>query len=59
MPRLLYGIDEVAAMLDVDRRTVERRRSAGLFPPPDMKIGKLPRWRLATIDAWIDREAAR
>jgi len=28
---------------------------AGKVPKPDIKIGKMPRWKAATIRAWIER----
>ncbi len=32
--RLLYRLDEIAGLVGVSRRTIERQRSAGRFPPP-------------------------
>lgn len=55
LPRLAYRLNEVAAVLGISRRTIERERSAGRFPKPDLVIGKTPLWRLATIDAWLER----
>lgn len=52
--RLAYRLDELAAALGVSRRTLERERSAGRFPPPDRKIGKAPVWSPATIRRWIE-----
>jgi predicted DNA-binding transcriptional regulator AlpA len=52
--RMAYRLDEVAAALGMSRRTIERERSAGRFPPPDLKIGKAPLWRPETIRAWIE-----
>ena len=51
----LLGIDDLAAILRCSRRLVERMRSAGKVPKPDIKIGKMPRWKAATIQAWIER----
>lgn len=51
--RLLWGISDVAALLGIDRRTVERLRSAGRFPQPDIKVGKRVLWRPATIREWV------
>ncbi len=51
----LLGIDDLAALLNCCRRLVERMRSAGKIPKPDIKIGKMPRWKAATIRAWIER----
>lgn len=53
--RLTYRLDEVARRLGISRRTIERLRSAGRFPKPDLTIGKMPLWRPETIHAWIER----
>jgi predicted DNA-binding transcriptional regulator AlpA len=52
--RLTLRLKEVARSLGVDRRTVERQRSAGRFPPPDLKMGKMPLWKPETIRSWIE-----
>ena len=51
----LFGMDELATFLSCSRRQVERMRSAGKVPPPDMHVGRMPRWKPAAIRAWIDR----
>ena len=53
--RLALRLDELAAALGVSRRAIERERSAGRFPPPDRKIGKMPLWSPMTIREWIER----
>jgi predicted DNA-binding transcriptional regulator AlpA len=50
--RLTLRLNELAHALGVSRRTIERKRSAGRFPPPDLTIGRMPLWRLETIDEW-------
>ncbi len=55
----LWRLETVALTLGVDRRTVERLRSAGRFPRPDIVIGRMPLWRPATIDAWIEAGGAK
>jgi predicted DNA-binding transcriptional regulator AlpA len=57
--RLALRLDELAAALGISRRTLERERSAGRFPAPDLRIGKMPLWRPETIRAWIERESER
>jgi excisionase family DNA binding protein len=53
----LLAIRTLAAYLAVDERTVHRMIAAGRLPPPDLWIGTgrrgAPRWRKATIDAWV------
>ncbi len=56
--RLALRLDEIAKALGVCRRTIEKERSAGRFPPPDLHIGKLPLWCPETIRAWIARGGA-
>ena len=53
----MLSIDDLAAALACDRRTVERMKSAGKLPPPDMKVGKMPRWKPATFRQWVDAQA--
>ena len=45
----MFGIDDLAAFLNCSRRLVERMRSAGKVPKPDIKIGKMPQWKPKTI----------
>jgi predicted DNA-binding transcriptional regulator AlpA len=52
--RLALRIDEVSDALGMSRRAIERERSAGRFPTPDLHIGKAPLWRPATIRGWLD-----
>lgn len=49
----LLSVSDVAAVLGCTRRTVERLRSSGNFPGPDLQVGKLPRWEPETVRAWI------
>jgi len=49
----MLGMGELAAFLSCSRRLVERMRSAGKVPKPDMHVGRCPRWTPATIRTWI------
>jgi len=51
----MLHIDDLAALLSCSRRLVERMRSAGKVPKPDIHVGRCPRWRPATVRAWIER----
>ena len=51
----MLGIDDMVEFLNCSRRCVERLRAAGKFPKPDIKIGRMPRWKPTTIRAWITR----
>ena len=52
--RVTIRLDEVASLLGISRRVLERERSAGRFPRPDMTIGRMPLWKPATIRAWVE-----
>jgi predicted DNA-binding transcriptional regulator AlpA len=52
--KLVFGMSEVARVLSVCRRTIERERSAGRFPKPDLHIGKRPLWRRETIRSFVE-----
>ncbi|MDR3618222.1 MAG: helix-turn-helix domain-containing protein [Paludisphaera borealis] len=49
----LLSIDDVAAALSCSRRLVERMRSAGKLPRPDLHVGRMPRWKRETLVRWI------
>jgi hypothetical protein len=53
--RLTYRLEELADALGVSRRFVERARAAGRLPKPDLRLGKVPLWRVETIRNWLDR----
>lgn len=51
----MVGIEGWAAALSCDRRTIERMRAAGRLPRPDLVVGnRMPRWKAATLRAWIE-----
>jgi excisionase family DNA binding protein len=53
LPTQLVGYPEVAELLKMTRRSVERLVAAGQFPKP-MRIGKRAvRFRLADVEAYI------
>lgn len=52
--RMALRLDELAAALGISRRAVERERSAGRFPKPDLTIGRMPLWRPETIRQWVE-----
>jgi predicted DNA-binding transcriptional regulator AlpA len=60
-PPVRFGLrlDEIADAFGVSRRTIERERSTGRFPRPDLHIGKMPIWCPATIEGWIAASGAR
>ena len=52
--RLALRLDEVAESIGLSRRTLERERSAGRFPPPDRIVGRMPLWTPETVRRWIE-----
>lgn len=52
---LAYRLDELADALGVSRRAIERERSAGRFPRPDLTIGKMPLWKVETVRSYLER----
>jgi hypothetical protein len=52
----LWRMADLARVLNCSRRGVERMRAAGRLPMPDLYVGnRSPRWKPATINAWIER----
>jgi hypothetical protein len=50
LPRLAYRQDEVAEMLRMNSRTIQRMVRAGTFPAPTYRIGKkVPMWSMDII----------
>jgi hypothetical protein len=56
--RLLWSLDDVAALMGVSRRLLECQRAAGKMPQCDVRIGRRALWRPATIASWLDSQAA-
>lgn len=52
----MLSLDDLAAALSCSRRLVDRLKSAGKLPAPDLKVGRMPRWRPETIRRWIDAQ---
>jgi hypothetical protein len=48
-------IEEVARLLGVSRRIIERERAAGRFPAADMKFGRLSLWSVSRLRAFLER----
>ena len=59
----LLKLSDLAATLNASSRTIERLRSAGKLPRPDLLLGigsrKSPRWKPRTIRAWIEQGGAK
>lgn len=44
---------DVAALLRISVAQLKKMLSAGEYPPPDMRIGVLPRWSVETHNTWL------
>lgn len=51
--------EAVAAALSCTLREFRRRRTTGSFPPPDSPAGKKPKWRVSTVNRWIEEVYSR
>jgi excisionase family DNA binding protein len=51
-PPELVTADELARMLSVSRRHIERLSCSGRLPPV-IKLGRLTRWHRATVMQWL------
>jgi hypothetical protein len=52
--RLTYRLADIAKALGISRRALERERSAGRLPRPDLTLGRMPLWRVETIRRWVE-----
>jgi predicted DNA-binding transcriptional regulator AlpA len=57
--RLTWRLNDIVEATGLSRRTIERERSAGRFPRPDKKVGKMPLWRPETIREWVAEGGGR
>lgn len=57
-PPPLLSIKEVAKLLKLDKRTVERMVKAGECPAPIRISPGRTRWRQSDIDAWLQERRA-
>ena len=54
VPRMLLRLEDLVDAIGLDRRSIQRERAAGRFPPPDVQPGRRPLWRPETVRAWIE-----
>jgi hypothetical protein len=50
---------DLSAVLRITVRAIEQMRSAGRIPPPDIMLGRLPRWRPEMIRIWIEQGGSK
>lgn len=54
VPILAWGMSDVCKACNISRSSLERLRSAGMFPSPDRMVGRKPLWKTETVRAWLD-----
>jgi len=55
----LLSKQQLCFAVGVSLRTFISMVSAGQFPAPDTYVGKLPKWRVATLNEWIGRKCQK
>lgn len=45
---------DLARWLSISRRSLDRLRSQGRLPLPDIHVGKIVRWRFETVNRYFD-----
>jgi predicted DNA-binding transcriptional regulator AlpA len=53
----LWTVDDVAAFLAISPRSVWRLANEGQIPTPDLRMGRIVRWKPKTIESWLDQKA--
>ncbi len=52
------GVVDIAAALQLDRRSIRRLILRGKFPPADLRVSATcNRWKLSTVQAWLSEHA--
>jgi predicted DNA-binding transcriptional regulator AlpA len=54
----MMELGEIAELLGVEYRTVQKWRADGALPPADFSLGRVVRWKPATIAAFIRSRAS-
>lgn len=52
----LMTVAQIAAALGVTTRQVHLMLSAGKYPPCDVRIGRLARWKVSTHNRWLESQ---
>lgn len=55
----MWGPDRFHTFLGIGRRTFQTWRALGKLPDPDLKIGRVIRWRESTIHRWVEAQKRR
>jgi len=52
-PAKCMGKSELARYLGISVRTLDRATAERLTPPPDLVVGRSPRWSPETVTRWL------
>ena len=55
----LLTIKDVAEATRISARALWRWIAAGRFPQPDLRVGRVRRWKVSTVVEWIDGQNRR
>lgn len=51
-----YSKAQVCEYIAVDNTTLDKWVAADKFPKPDLYLGRNPRWKLSTINAYLEQK---
>lgn len=54
----LLSKQQICFAIGVSLRTFQGMVSAGQFPAADTRVGAFPRWRVQTLNRWIEERCA-
>lgn len=52
----LYSKAQTCGYISIDDRTLDRWVNLNKFPKPDLYLGRYPRWKLSTINAYLEQK---
>ena len=52
----LYSRSQTCGYISIDDRTLDRWVASHKFPKPDLYLGRYPRWRLSTVNAYLEQK---
>lgn len=52
----LYNKTQTCGYISIDDRTLDRWVKSKAFPKPDLYLGRSPRWRLSTINTYLEQK---
>ncbi len=54
----LLSVEDIATILGIHKRTLNRMRAAKTFPAPTLTVAGKARWTSAVVRGWIERGGA-